>query len=106
MGQSRLLTIQEMVWEVEMALLRINAHRRRILMLKERASHLIVTKILDNLLRVTRLKLAEITILGHRLASLMAGHLVLIVLVQLTNKQQTVNQDQDQDKTGKLLVHR
>ena len=80
MDQSKLLTIQEMEWEVEMGLLRINAPLLRILMLKARVSHLTATKILDNLPQVTRQKLAEITTLGPRPASSMADHLALIVV--------------------------
>jgi hypothetical protein len=56
MDRSKLLTTQEMEWEVEMGLLRINAHLLRILMLKERVSHLIATKISDNLPQATRRK--------------------------------------------------
>ena len=106
MAQSKLLITQEMEWEAEMGPLRINALLLKILMLKARVSHLIATKILDNLPQVTRRKLAEITTLGPRPASSTADHLALIVVAQRTNKQQTVNQDPDQDKTGKLLVHR
>jgi len=106
MDQSRLLTIQEMEWEAEMGLSRINALLLRILMLKARVSHLTATKILDNLPQVTRRKLAEIITLGPRQAFLTVDHLALIVVAQRTNKQQTVNQDLDQDKTGKLLVPR
>ena len=106
MAQSKLLITQEMEWEAEMGPLRINALLLKILMLKARVSHLIATKILDNLLQVTRRKLAEITTLGPRPASSTADHLALIVVAQRINKQQTVNQDLDQDKTGKLLVPR
>lgn len=106
MDRSKLLTIQGMVWVVEMGLLRINAHLLRILMLKARASLPIVTKISDNLLQVTRLKLAETITQDPQLASSMVDHLASIVVAQRTNKPQTVNQDLDQDKTGKLLVPR
>lgn len=100
MDQSKLLITQEMEWEEEMGPLRINALLLRILMLKARVLHLIAIKILDNLPQVTRLKLAEITTLGPRPASSTGDHPALIL--QQINKQQTVSQDQDQDKTGKI----